>query len=181
MQVIIIIPNSSFYLCFLDDIMAPQYLVRILNYEYFNFVTGKIILKEIERSPRYRIIKKEIERKVRVFEYLDYGEILRPFFSIEEIKKREHEVIAISCILYILEINFLAIIDDEQAIRFLKRNFPRIEHKITRTVGFMEECYRRKIFSKEETINILELIKKSKFRVKKAIIEDIIKRISEGF
>jgi predicted nucleic acid-binding protein len=45
----------------------------------------------------------------------------------------------------------------------------------------MEECYRRKIFSKEETINILELIKKSKFRVKKAIIEDIIKRISEGF
>jgi predicted nucleic acid-binding protein len=75
----------------------------------------------------------------------------------------------------------LAIIDDDQAIKFLKRNFPRTEHKITRTVGFMEECYRRKIFSKEETINILELIKKSKFRVKKAIIEDIIKRISEGF
>lgn len=168
MQVIIIIPNSSFYLCFLDDIMAPQYLVRILNHEYFDFVTGKIILEEIER-------------KVRVFEYLNYGEILRPFFSIEEIKKGEHEVIAISCILYILEINFLAIIDDDQAIKFLKRNFPRTEHKITRTVGFMEECYRRKIFSKEETINILELIKKSKFRVKKAIIEDIIKRISEGF
>jgi len=168
LQVIIIIPNSSFYLCFLDDIMAPQYLVRILNHEYFDFVTGKIILEEIER-------------KVRVFEYLNYGEILRPFFSIEEIKKGEHEVIAISCILYILEINFLAIIDDDQAIKFLKRNFPRTEHKITRTVGFMEECYRRKIFSKEETINILELIKKSKFRVKKAIIEDIIKRISEGF
>jgi hypothetical protein len=82
--------------------MAPQYLVRILNHEYFDFVTGKIILEEIERSPRYMIIKKEIERKVRVFEYLNYGEILRPFFSIEEIKKGEHEVIAISCILYIL-------------------------------------------------------------------------------
>jgi hypothetical protein len=51
-------------LCFLDDIMAPQYLVRILNYEYFDFVTGKIILKEIERSPRYMIIKKEIEKKL---------------------------------------------------------------------------------------------------------------------
>ncbi|MFZ8849685.1 MAG: hypothetical protein ACO2OV_05555 [Thermoproteota archaeon] len=43
-------------MCFLDDIMAPQYLVRILNYEYFDFVTGKIILEEIEKSPRYMII-----------------------------------------------------------------------------------------------------------------------------
>jgi hypothetical protein len=50
--------------------MAPQYLVRILNYEYFDFVTGKIILKEIERSPRYMIIKKEIEKKLEFLNIL---------------------------------------------------------------------------------------------------------------
>lgn len=131
-------------------------MARILNQEHFAFVTGRKILKEVERSPKYRLVQRVIERKVKIFEYLNYGEILKPLFSVEEIEKGEHEVIAISCILYTLENNFLAIIDDEQAKKFLKRNFPEVERRVKGTVGFMEECYRAGIFSKEEIVNILE-------------------------
>ena len=176
MQATTIVPNSSFYLWFIDDIERPHYLARILNQEHFAFVTGRKILKEVKRSSKYRLVQREIERRLKIFEYLNYGEILKPFFSVEEIEKGEHEVIAISCILYILGNNFLAIIDDEQAKKFLKRNFPEVERRARGTVGFVEECYRATIFSKEET---LKAIRWSKFKVKREIVDDTIKRVKE--
>jgi len=179
LQATTIVPNSSFYLCFLDDIERPRYLVRILNQEHFVFVTGKRILEEVKKSYKYQLVQEEIERRIKVFKYLNYGEILKPFFSVEEIEKGEHEVIAISCILYIFKNDFLAIIDDEQAKKFLKRNFPEVERRVRGTVGFVEECYRCGIFSKRESIDILESIRNSKFRVKREIVDDTIKRVKE--
>jgi len=92
----IIVPNSTFYICFLDDINCPQYLIRILDHEGFEFLTGKKILEEIKKASGYQFVRKNIEEKVRIFEYVAYSEILRPFMSLEEIKKGEDEVFAIS-------------------------------------------------------------------------------------
>jgi predicted nucleic acid-binding protein len=154
--------------------------VRILNHERFDFVAGEKILEEVKRSSRYRLVERKVERRVKIFKYLNYGEILRPFFSVEEIEKGEHEVIAISCILYVLGSNFLAIIDEDQARKFLRGIFPEAERRTTGTVGFVEECYRYGVFSREEAISILESMKSSKFRVKKEIIEGAIRRVREG-
>jgi hypothetical protein len=87
LQATIIVPNSSFYLCFLDDIESPHYLARILNHERFDFVAGEKILEEVKRSSRYRLVERKVERRVKIFKYLNYGEILRPFFSVEEIER----------------------------------------------------------------------------------------------
>jgi len=82
-----VVPDSSFYICFLDDINAPHYLLQLLNARIFKFILGKIIKTEIEKSPNYKSIEKTIDSRVEIFEYYNYGEILRPFFSLEEIKK----------------------------------------------------------------------------------------------
>lgn len=86
----IIVPDSSFYICFLKDINEPRYLMRILDYKSFNFLTGRKILDEVKRITSNHQCVEEIEKKVRIFEYADYGEILRPFISMEEIKMGEH-------------------------------------------------------------------------------------------
>jgi len=174
-----IVPDSSFYICFLDDINSPQYLMRILNCNLFDFLTGRKILKEISKSPKYQSIRDKIEKKVRIFDYATYGEILKPFISLEEILKGEDEIIAISYILNFLGSNFLVIIDEKDTREFFDRVFPEIKNRRTGTIGFLKKCCDYGIFSREETISILELIKNSKFRVKKEIIEDAISQLRE--
>ena len=172
-----VVADSSFYICFLDDIKRPKYLVRILN--HFEFIIGKVIHEEIKRSQNYSYIKTIMEEKVIQFEYENYGEILKPFFSIKEIQKGEHEVIAISIILVRLGfLDIIIIIDDKDARKFIERNFKDIYHLLKYTVKFIVECYSKyKIFSKEEVKEILTLIKGSKFRVKGSLIDDILKNL----
>ncbi|MGQ9722387.1 MAG: hypothetical protein ACUVXA_13810 [Candidatus Jordarchaeum sp.] len=82
-----IVPDSSFYICFLDDVEQPKCLLRLLNARIFKFVTGPLIKAEVEKSNNYQVIEKDIGTCVEIFEYYNYGEILRPFFSLEEIKR----------------------------------------------------------------------------------------------
>lgn len=176
-----IIPDSSFYICFLDDIKETRYLLRLLSAKIFKFVIGPIIKGEIEKSPSYQTIKNTIGLYIEFFTYYNYGEILRPFFSIEEMRRGDHEVIVISYIfLYFFKIDFIMILDEERTKKFLKRNFPKLLNKVTGTIGFIEisTCNHR-IFSKKEGITILSLIKKSKFRVKDEIVSETIERIKK--
>lgn len=178
MEEVNIIPDSSFYICFLDDIKKPDYLLKIIKCDKFKFFTGFIIKEEIEKSSYYSKIEKIINLKIQIFKYYDYGEILRPFFSIEEIKEGEHEVIVISYILYLRDINFIAIIDDTTPRNFIQNNFPEIFKCIEWTINFLKKCNTDyKLYSKEEIISILQLIQNSKFRVKKEIVENVIKQI----
>ncbi|MGQ9722388.1 MAG: hypothetical protein ACUVXA_13815 [Candidatus Jordarchaeum sp.] len=72
----------------------------------------------------------------------------------------------------------MTILDDEKPKNFLKRNFPQLLARVTGTIGFIESCTcRYRIFSKEEAINILCLIKKSKFRVREEIVNGAIEKI----
>lgn len=178
MAEITIIPDSSFYICFLDDIKKPDYILKIVEYSGFKFFTGMIIKREIEKSSFYCKIEKTINSKVQIFKYYNYGEILKPFFSLEEINEGEHEVIVISYILFLRNSKFIAIIDDANSRKFIHNNFPEIFKFIEWTISFLSNCYiLYSIFPKKEIISILEMIQNSKFRVKKEVVEETIEQI----
>lgn len=173
-----VIPDSSFYICFIDDIKEPKYLIRMLSANAMEFIIGQKIKEEIKKSQNYNAIEILIDNHTQSFEYYKYGEILKPFFSAEEIKKGEHEVIVISYVMYHLGIAFIAIIDEDESRKFVEKNFPELLEKLVGTVGFIALCCcKYKIFSKNECILLLNKIKKSKFRIKNSIIEETVERI----
>jgi predicted nucleic acid-binding protein len=173
-----LIPDSTFYICFLDDIKKPEYLKKIIHNNNFNIFIGQIINNEIKKSNNYKSLEKDMGSKIKLFKYYQYGEILRPLFSKEEIKKGEHEVIVIAFILFSENEKFIAILDDIAPRNFIQKNFPKIYKSIEWTVGFIKNCfYKYKIFSKEETLIILKLIQNSKFRIDSGIISRIISEV----
>jgi len=69
-------------------------------------------------------------------------------------------------------------LDDIAPRKFIKKNFPKIYKSIEWTVEFTKNCYyEHKIFSKEETLIILELIQNSKFRIDSNIISKLISEV----
>jgi predicted nucleic acid-binding protein len=173
-----IIPDSTFYICYLDDIKQPKFIVRILENDCFEFFTGPVIKGEIEKSKHHQLIKKTIEDHVQLFTYYQYGEVLRPFFSIGEIKKGENEVIVISYILFSQNRECTVILDDDSPRKFLQNHFPILAHCIEGTVGFTKNCHLKyRILQREETLSILTMIQQSKFRVNKEIVEEAMSQI----
>lgn len=173
------IPDTSFYGCFIGDIERPDHLLKILNTGKFKFIAAKIIRSEIERKLTDADLKQKIFQKIEMFSYHEYGEILRPLFSEEEINKGEHEVIVITYILNFKEENFIAILDDKPPKNFLKKLIQNPSGIILGTVGFIGLCASSHIFEKEEAISVLILIKESKFRIEGKIIDVVIQEISE--
>jgi predicted nucleic acid-binding protein len=171
-----IIADSTFYLCFLDDIKKPDYLLLVIK--KLDLFIGKIVKTEIEKSSNFSKIRDFIGNRITYFEYADFGELLKPFFSSVEIMKGENEVIAISFILYKKNENILVVIDDEGARKFVMRNVQEISDKMIRTVGIVKYLCEDRLFSKTETINVLNMIKNSKFRVPESVIEDCISEVS---
>jgi len=96
------------------------------------FIIGQKIKEEIKKSQNYNAIEILIDNHTQSFEYYKYGEILKPFFSAEEIKKGEHEVIVISYVMYHLGIAFIAIIDEDESRKFVEKKFSRTFGKISR-------------------------------------------------
>lgn len=176
-----VIPDSSFYLCFLDDIKKPMALVRIFRCSQFQFNTGPIIKEEIQKSNGFATVATEIDTRAKMFDFYNYGEILKPVFSQEELKEGEHEVIAIAYVLHFLQKEFMTIIEDGKVKRFLKRTFPFILSKNKGTVGFVVLCCcQYEVFSRAEGIEILVLIGKSKFRIDKKILDKAIENVRGG-
>lgn len=177
MNDISIIPDSSFFICFLDDIGKPERLLEIINSSKFSLIIGKMISQEIRKSENFFRISEEIHQKAIVYDYYEYGEAVKVFFSESEIEKGEHEIFVISYIFSLLERPFIAIIDDMDAKKFLKNNIQHPEF-IVGTIGFLELCTcSYKVFIKEVSINILMSIKESKFFVDPMIIDATIEKI----
>ena len=103
MNKIQVIPDSSFYICFIDDIKDHENLIEIIKYDKFNFIISVVVKDEIAKSPNYNKIEAVMKSDVEFFSEINYGEILRPLFSKEELKKGENEVITISFILFDLD------------------------------------------------------------------------------
>lgn len=179
MKNISVIPDSSFFICFCDDISKPEYLFQMLADARFNFVLGSIIKTELGKSSNNIVLEGCFKKhNVCCFDYNTYGELLRPFFSVNEINKGEHEVIVMTYILTFQGKHVIAILDDDSPKAFLRQKPPEISNNITGTIGFVEKCTcDMEVFLKDEGINILKLIKHSKFWVKETIIDDSINRI----
>jgi predicted nucleic acid-binding protein len=175
------VADSSFYICFLGDVERPDILIKILQEDSFDFFTGPIIKNEIHKRRDSKSISDAFEARVVTMEYHNYGEIVRPLFSLEQMEKGEHEVFVISYIFHSQGRVFVAVLDDEGARSFLESRFPKIFENVRGTIGFLVICTIDKgLFSKEECTEVLELIKKSKFRARSIIIDEAIAEVGEG-
>ncbi len=177
MEKIKVIPNSTFFICFLDDIERPESLSKIMTYEEFNFVLGRIVRNEISKSRNYQKISYHIENAT-LMEYEAFEEVLKPFMSSDEISRGEHEAIAIAYVMDYLGERVILVLDDEDARKFVSKNLKGLSGSMVGTIGFIKKCCcNYAIFDKNEAISILLGIKKSKFRINERIIEDVIKEI----
>lgn len=178
MNKISIIPDSSFFICFLDDIEKPQLMIDLLNSESFSFIVGMITFKEIQKSKNFIEIERQSRQKITIYDYFEYSEVVKMFFSESELKKGEHEVFIISFIQSFSKDPFITILDDENAKKFFKTNIPEKATSVIGTVGFIRLCSCKcKVFIKEVAIDILESIKQSKFFVPVSIIDATIEDI----
>jgi len=173
-----VISDSTFYICFLDDIGYPEGLKKIISSGEFKFVIGPVVENEIGKSPNYHFIKSDLSKVREKPLSFNYGEIVRPFLGIDEIKKGEHEVIGIAIVYHLKGKDFILILDEDGPRSIIEKKLSGIKSKMTGTVGFISRCYcQYLIYDKEEAIDILERIRNSKFRVQSHIIDRILHKI----
>jgi len=165
-----IIADSSFYLCFLDDINTPDFLYRIID--RFDFYITPLVEREIQIEKNKFL--KDNKRMIRIGNYIDFGEILKPFLSKKIIDKGEHEVIGLGYHFFKIGLPFYLVIDDDEAREFVKKNLNPLFSFLHGTIGLIRLCCCHfKIFSNAETIAIFNKIENSKFRISKDILQKI--------
>ncbi len=173
-----VVSDSSFYICFLDDIQRVDALLRILTCEWYGFVMGAVIRREVTAKECPAEFLEALETHVESFEYYSYGELLRPFFGVSEIRIGESEAVLISFILHTREEHHLVIIDESPARRFVERTFPVLVRYMTGTVGFLETAtVVRNVFTPEEAIEMLRSMDGSRFRVVPGMVQEAIARL----
>ena len=173
-----VISDSTFYICFLDDIDYPEGLKKIISSGEFKFVIGPVVENEIGNSPNYHFIKSDLSKVREKPLSFNYGEIVRPFLGISEIKKGEHEVIGIAIVYHLKGKDFILILDEDGPRRIIEKKLSGIKSKMTGTVGFITRCYcEYLIYTLDEAINILERIRNSKFRVQPHIVDKALNEI----
>jgi len=178
-----VIPNSSFFICFLDDIKRPCFLKRIVTHNPFTFVLCKKVKEEVlAKTESKASFFNELNDYFEYSDFSSYSEVLRPFFAEEELIKGEHEVIIAAYIHhYSYNQDYVIIIDEEGPRKFLQKNFPELFANATGTVGFIAECYfSYSLLTKNEALGLLDAIKNSKFRVSDDILEKVRKEIVTG-
>jgi len=170
-----LVADSSFFVCFLDDIKKPENLKKILD--TLKFYLPSCILKEIARSDNFKEIEKCSELRRIESEY-PLADILRPFVSDEQYEKGESEAIALAFILFRLRKLNRLILDDGEARDFVKYHVNFLFSLMTGTVGFIGDCCcKYNLFTKSETLTILECIKSSKFHISDNVINTVKQRI----
>lgn len=171
-----LVADSSFYICFLDDIDCPNDLLHILK--HFLAHIPPRVNEEISKCKNYSVLKNHVNffRESK----LDLGKLLEPFFSKDEKLKGEHEVVVLSIVLYNTIDNIVIIIDDKGPRKFLFDNFGYMQDSICGTVGFIGLCYYKyHIFEKQKSLYLLDKIENSNFRIKKEEIEEVRQKINE--
>jgi len=166
----LIVADSSFFICFLEDIKRPDILIFFLN--KFEFAFGDKVYSEINRCEHYNLIKDN--EHLNLISDLNFSEILRPFFSKYENIKGEGEIIALAVVLYGLKRINRLIIDDDEPRHFVERNLPHLVGIMTGTVGFVGKCcYEMHILEKDQSLQIIYEIEKSPFRVSSKVLSDV--------
>jgi len=178
-----VIPNSSFFICFLDDIRMPYFLRRIVTHNPFTFVLCKKVKEEVAAKAESKAsFFNELNNYFEYSDFSSYSEVLRPFFAEKELTKGEHEVIIAAYIHhYLYDQDYVVIIDEEGPRKFLQKNFPELFANAIGTVGFIGQCcISYNILTKDEALGLLDAIENSKFRVSDDILKKVRKEIVTG-
>jgi len=115
-----IIADSTFYLCFLEDIKKPEVLTNILD--KFDLLITPLVRKEVSLSGTFASIQSH--PKLILYPKENLGEALRPFFSQKQIQKGETEVIELAYDFYASGTPKLLILDDKQPRSFVLNHLP---------------------------------------------------------
>ena len=169
--------DSTFYLCFLEDIEQPEVLKRLLD--SFTFLITPIVYNEVGKSRNFKHIKSN--PKIVLVRKENLGEALRPFFSRKEIEKGETEVIELAYQFYADNDPKMFIMDEKGPRFFVFRNLPYLARLMIGTVGFVGKCYYKyAILGKSEASEIVLVISRSKFRVSAEVISEVLSKIENG-
>lgn len=169
-----ILADSSFFICFLDDIEQPKVLKRMLY--KFDFLVTPMVYKEISKSINFKHVQNH--PKIILVPKENLGESLRPFFSKKEVEKGETEVIELAYQFYSNSNPRIFIIDEDGPRLFVIQNLPYLEKLMIGTVGFVGECYYEYgILEKSEASAIILIIGTSKFRVSAEVIREVLTKI----
>lgn len=173
MQTERLIPDSTFFSFFLHNIEEPDYLKRIVDNFYVEIPPR--VNQEIENCKHSKIIE-EIKDKLHLFDdKLNFTELLKPLFSTEQRERGEHDVIVVGYFCFWLKLDFIMIIDDGGARKFIEKNFPYLVPHLTWTATFIGDCCcKYKIFNKDETLDLLDKMGKSTFRIDKTSLSNIM-------
>lgn len=165
-----IVADSSFYICFLEDIKRPDVLLLMLS--EFQFVMGDKVHSEISKCTNYCSIRGN--KHIAVVCNLNFSEIFKPFFSKYETEKGEGEIIALAVILNGMRRLNKLILDDGGPREFVKRNLPHMMHLMTGTVGFVGRCcYETHILERDSSLQIISEIEKSNFWVSPQVLCEV--------
>lgn len=180
-----IIPDSSFFICFLGDLQGfieesirIDYLKRFSD--YFTIEVTPIVYAEtnkkcnttpIDDSITLLEINSFITKNGPILQYL------RPIFG-----RGEYEVISVAfsyCTGYYTE--FFAILDDSKARKIVIEYISELEKHVMGTIGLIGYCNCDiSIFSYDEAIYLLNQIKDSVFRIENKIVDEMIQKIETG-
>lgn len=175
-----LIPDSSFFICFFDDLEGI--VDESERYGFISLVAREFIVK----IPQHVHFEAGFERRnhdfsgsISVVSIDDLMENANPFEPLRLVVDRgEFEVIVLS---YIHKTkngnNFTFILDDETARKKVNLFLPILSENLTGTIGFISRLEENNYLSSEFTINIIKCIGESKFRISKKILDFTIKNI----
>ncbi|MEK6844067.1 MAG: hypothetical protein AABX83_01430 [Nanoarchaeota archaeon] len=169
--------DSTFYMCFLDDINDSNSLRKIL--EKFEFHIPKKIHEEISKSKNWYKVSSHTNLNVFKKNSIDIGKALYPFFSKEQVEKGESDIIVLAYICsQTSKGDFYFILDDGKPRKFIEINCTDLLPYLRGTTTFVKICFDKyEIFNKQDCLKILDNISNSKFRVPKELITKLKKEI----
>ncbi|MDD5192514.1 MAG: hypothetical protein PHH54_06060 [Candidatus Nanoarchaeia archaeon] len=162
-----LVADTSFYSFFVNDTSEKDSLGKILN--DFKAEMPPKVYSELKASKNPEFLD-EYKDKINLHNSynLSFNAILKPLFSKEQEEKGEHEVIVVALFCYNLKLDFVFIIDDGGAFKFIEKNFPDLIRHVKRTASFICDCCTiYKIFNKPESLDLLEKMGNSKFFIDK--------------
>jgi len=150
--------DSSFYICFVDDLEEKEWIYKFIK--LYSFYIGRRVLSEI---PDTLLNDDDFRNSVTVVDY-DYYSLIKPIFGRDpkHLEDGEYEAIGIAHYLDILgELRYL-ILDDRRAKNFVKNNFEYLADKVVGTIGFIRNsCLEDRKLECEKGVEILNKIKET--------------------
>jgi predicted nucleic acid-binding protein len=177
-----LLPDSSFFICFLSDLNESVDESTRLHYlniflEAFSVEVVPIVYHEINKKSNSKPIDHKII-KIKAIRSIDRNEPILSYLQ-PLLGKGEYEVISLSFLYYRnKESHFLCVLDDDVARRIVANFITEIKPNLIGTVGLIGFCSSSlALFDKTEAVTLLGKIKESNFRIDPKIIDEIIQKL----